>query len=87
MAVLIDEIDKIARKKKRDVVFQDNRYHDYENNTDRNDVMTFLEKNNITYEECTDLASENGWGGSEDSCILMCLMIKKYSISVARKVF
>lgn len=66
MAQVLKHIDKIAREKQRDVLFvcfegdkfKDKEYEDY---VERNDFIVFLEKNNIGYEKCGEIASENGW--------------------------
>ena len=66
MAVLVEYIDKIARDKNRDVLFvrfEGTKFNDrdYTKYQDRNEFISFLEKNNISYQMCDDFSSENGW--------------------------
>ena len=66
MPQLLQHIDAIAREKNRDVLFV--HFEDYEENeqnpdSNRQDVLSWLEQNNIPYEKCTGLEEE----GSIDS--------------------
>jgi len=66
MPQLLEHIDKIARDKNRDVVFinfskekfPSFEYRDYK---ERNELLIWLEKNNIPYTPCGPMASEYGW--------------------------
>ena len=71
--MIIEHIDKIARDKKRDVLYivfnapQENNdienyfSYDYETDTTRIDFIKWLNDNKIPFEECGPIASENGW--------------------------
>ncbi|MCK7609570.1 hypothetical protein M0D70_09240 [Acinetobacter portensis] len=66
MPQLLQHIDAIAREKNRDVLFV--HFEDYEENeqnpdSNRQDVLSWLEQNNIPYEKCMGLEEE----GSIDS--------------------
>ena len=66
MPMIIEHIDKIARDKKRDVIyieFDRDVYpsYDYEEYTERINLIKWLEKNNTNYSICGHYASENGW--------------------------
>lgn len=73
MPQILEHIDKIARDKKRDVLFivfneakkedelEDYFAYEYENDPVRNDFIKWLEENNIPYQKCGPIASENGW--------------------------
>jgi len=66
MPQLIDHIDKIARDKKRDVLFvifheEGARDFAYEKNAARNTVPAWLDANHIAYQPCGDVAREDGW--------------------------
>ena len=66
MPQAIKHIDKIAREKNRDVIyiafskeiFPDYNYKEYK---ERNDLLQWLQENNIAFELCGPMASENGW--------------------------
>jgi hypothetical protein len=66
MAMTIEHIDKISRDKKRDVIFinfnkevyPSYEYQEYE---ERNNLIKWLNENNINYSLCGPMASENGW--------------------------
>jgi hypothetical protein len=67
MPMIIEYIDKIARDKKRDVlylVFKDDSkphdlFFDYENFEARKNVIAWLDENQISYAPCMGEASEN----------------------------
>ena len=71
MPQLINHIDKIARDKKRDVLYltfedaqeinEDAIFHvvDYENHPARKTIIEWFDCNNVPYEECGDIASVN----------------------------
>jgi len=66
MPQLIDHIDKIARDRKRDVLYvifhEDTpRNFDYEKSTARKMVLAWLDENAIAYHACGDVAREDGW--------------------------
>lgn len=66
MPQLLQHIDAIAREKNRDVLFV--HFEDYEENeqnpdSNRQDVLSWLEQNDIPYEKCMGLEEE----GSIDS--------------------
>ena len=71
MAVLIEHIDAIARKKQRDVLFlefgvpEDKKSYsfsyEYEQDPIRTEILAWLDAHNISYTMCGDFASENGW--------------------------
>ena len=66
MPQILEHIDKIARDKKRDVIyisfareiFPSYNYKEYD---ERKKLLEWLENNNIPYSLCGPLASENGW--------------------------
>lgn len=66
MPQILENIDKIARDKNRDVIyisfnrekFPSFEYEDYD---ERNKLLEWIEANNIPYSLCGPLASENGW--------------------------
>lgn len=71
MAVLIEHIDAIARKKQRDVLFLEfgvpedkksySSSYEYEKDPIRGEILAWLDAHNISYTMCGDFASENGW--------------------------
>jgi len=75
MPQILKHIDKIAREKKRDVLYivfneqkNDNdldieKYlsYDYKEDKTRQELLKWLDENNIPYEKCGPTASENGW--------------------------
>jgi hypothetical protein len=66
MPMIIEYIDKIARDKKRTVLyiaFDMDLYpeYDFENYDERNKLIKWLKANDIEYQECGDIASETGW--------------------------
>lgn len=58
---MLENIDKIARDKKRDVVWLDFKVS-YNGSSDhpRNPIINWLNQNNIKWEECAEVASETG---------------------------
>ncbi len=59
-------IDKIAREKNRDVIFINfNRdifpSYEYEDYKARNELLQWLDANDISYQECGPMADECGW--------------------------
>jgi hypothetical protein len=68
MPQVIDHIDKIARDKKRDVLYvifhkDAPRDFDYEKSAARKKVLAWLDNNQIAYQLCGDVAREDGWAG------------------------
>ena len=68
MPELIDHIDKIARDKKRDVLFvifhkdsEEPCNFEYRDCAARETVVSWLTANNISFYPCGHFASENGW--------------------------
>lgn len=73
MLQILEHIDKIARDKKRDVLFVTFDQHlnesdamnyflyDYEQDQVRKEFIIWLDGNNIPYQECGPIVSENGW--------------------------
>ena len=66
MPKILKHIDKIAREKNRDVLFitfskEIFPAYDYENYDERNNLLKWLKSNNIPYQKCGPIASENGW--------------------------
>ena len=66
MPQIIEHIDKIARDKKRDVLFvsfdkDEFPDYDYEKYKVRSKVIKWLEKNNIAFKKCAHYASKYGW--------------------------
>lgn len=73
MPRILEHIDKIARVKQRDVLFikfndfkdldfiKDQKY-DYKKDQTRTDLVAWLDENEIPYEECFPIASENMMG-------------------------
>jgi len=66
MPLLLEHIDKIAREKKRDVIFinfdkEIFPSYDWENYDERNNLIKWLKKNEISYEMCGPIACECGW--------------------------
>lgn len=73
MPQLLEHIDKIARDKKRDVLYIEfnetqgktdikNYFsYDYETDTKRIDFIKWLNDNKVPFEECGPIARENGW--------------------------
>ena len=66
MARILKHIDQIGREKNRDVLFvQFNKKvfpkYDYNNYKNRTELLTWLDKNNISYEDCFGIASDNGF--------------------------
>ena len=68
MARILKHIDQIGREKNRDVLFvQFDRKvfpkYDYKNYKNRAELLEWLDNNNISYEECFGIASDNGFEG------------------------
>lgn len=66
MPQIIEHIDKIARDKKRDVLFvsfdkDEFPDYDYENYKIREKIINWLNKNKISYKKCGHFASEHWW--------------------------
>ena len=66
MPMSLEHIDKIARDKQRDVLyieFDREVYpsYDYETYIERQNLIKWLEENNIPYMPCGHIASEYGW--------------------------
>jgi len=66
MAQIIKHIDQIGREQNRDVLyieFDREIYSDYiyEQYEERNNLLKWLDDNDIPYVKCADYASENGW--------------------------
>jgi len=66
MPQIVKNIDKIAREKNRDVIyisFSKDKFpsYEYEDYKERNELLMWLEKNNLPYTLCGPLASEYGW--------------------------
>lgn len=66
MSQIIEHIDKIARDKKRDVLFicfDKDEYpsYDYENFKIRDKIIEWLYINQISFEKCANYASEYSW--------------------------
>ena len=66
MSQIIEHIDKIARDKNRDVIYISFdrdilSSYEYEEYKERKDLLIWLNKHEIAYEECGPIASENGW--------------------------
>lgn len=73
MPQILEHIDKIARDKKRDVLFivfnepkendklEDYFTYEYETDPIRIEFIQWLEENNIPYQKCAPIARENGW--------------------------
>ena len=65
MARVLKNIDQIGREKNRDVLFIqfDRKFfpkYDYKNYKNRAELLEWLDHNNIAYEECFGVASDNG---------------------------
>ena len=66
MPRVLKHIDQIGREKNRDVLFVqfDKKVfpkYDYKNYNNRAELLTWLDDNNIAYEECFGVASDNGF--------------------------
>ena len=66
MPVALKHIDKIAREKNRDVIFINfNREvfpsYEYKEYKERNELLQWLNDNDISYKECGPIADEGGW--------------------------
>lgn len=68
MPRIIEHIDKIARDKQRTVLYIDFKDKDndlgildYEEFSNRKELLIWLDKHNISYEVCGAIASEAGW--------------------------
>jgi hypothetical protein len=77
MPQLIKHIDKIAREKNRTVLFvsfepsdsesllesqaPNHHYSDFQDDVYRLELLTWLDANGIGWEQCSHIASENGW--------------------------
>lgn len=66
MPQVIEHIDKIAREKKRDVLYvsfdeEEFSSYDYDEYEIRDKIIRWLKRNDIGYEECAHYASENYW--------------------------
>ena len=66
MPVILKHIDKIAREKNRDVIFINfNKEvfpsYDHLKYKERNNLLQWLDENNIPYMECGPIADESGW--------------------------
>ncbi len=68
MPQIVEHIDKIAREKKRDVLFvtfqnEDNTLNslNYEEFKFRKELLIWLDEHNISFKKCGHIASENGW--------------------------
>ncbi len=72
MPQILKHIDKIAREKKRDVLYivfnelkdgDTAKYltYNYKKDEVRAELLKWLDENNIPFEECGAIASENGW--------------------------
>lgn len=66
MPMIIEHIDKIARKVQRDVLFVgfDREIfpsYEFETYEARNDLIQWLDEHEISYKLCGPIASENGW--------------------------
>ena len=67
MARVLKHIDQIGREKNRDVLFiQFDRKvfpkSDYKNYKNRAELLNWFDNNDISYEECFGVASDNGFG-------------------------
>jgi hypothetical protein len=66
MPMVVEHIDKIARDLQRDVLyieFDRNVFesYDYDEYTERNNLMDWLDEHDIGYRCCGAIARENGW--------------------------
>lgn len=66
MPMLLEHIDKIARDLQRDVLFivfdrEIFPSYEFESYGARNELLEWLDKNEILYRLCGPIASENGW--------------------------
>ena len=71
MAIIVEHIDAIARKKQRSVLYLEfgvpkegksySSSYQFEQDPIRQEILAWLDKNNIAYTMCGDIASENGW--------------------------
>ena len=74
MPIAVKHIDKIARKKNRDVLYiafnkpkkeddslQEYYAYEFENDPVRDEFIKWLDENNIPYEMCGPIAREDGW--------------------------
>jgi len=64
--MIIEHIDKIARDKNRDILyitFDKEIYpsYEFEEYTQRNNIIKWLNDNDIPFKECGQIANESGW--------------------------
>ena len=66
MPIILKHIDKIAREKKRDVIFINFNQevfpsYDWKDYDKRNELIKWLDSNKIPYRKCGPIADEGGW--------------------------